>query len=85
MDFATFQVSKADIWTYGTERLLRIIGPGSATRKERAKVMNYWVDYQRCAGLFGERLGVLPYQQLCSDWQEHGQGRRPMLVKLKPR
>jgi len=69
MDFATFQESKSDIWAYGTGKFLRIVKPGSATRKERAKVTEYWKDYQDCTGLFGERRGVLPYRQLRHDWQ----------------
>ena len=24
---------------------------------------------QSCAGLFGERRGILPYKQLCPDWK----------------
>ena len=69
MAFATFQDSKADIWAYGTDKFLRIVNPGSATRRERAQVTDYWKDYQSCAGLFGERRGVLPYRQLNRDWQ----------------
>jgi len=69
MDFVTFQDSKADIWAYGTDKVLRIVETGSATRKERAKVIDYWEDYQSCARLFGERQGVLPYKQSCPDWQ----------------
>ena len=69
MDFATFQDSKSDIWSYGTGKLLRIVIPDSATRRERAQVTDYWKDYQDCAGLFGERRGVLPYRQLNPDWQ----------------
>jgi len=68
MDFATFEDSKADIWAYGTNRVLRIVNPGSATRKERAEVTDYWKDYQSCAGLFGERGGVLPHKELSPDW-----------------
>ncbi len=70
MDFATFQVRKADMWSYGTDRYIRIISPDSATRKERAKSTEYWIVYQSCAGLFGERQGVLPYRQLSPDWQK---------------
>ena len=69
MDFVTFQDSKADIWAYMTDRYIRIVKPGSATRKERAHVIEYWKDYQNCSGLFGERRGVLPYRQLNTDWQ----------------
>ena len=69
MDFVTFQDSKADIWAYMTNKYIRIIQPGSATRKERAKVTEYWKDYQDCYGLFGERRGVLPYRQSSLDWQ----------------
>ncbi|MFC1941714.1 hypothetical protein ACFLWU_00670 [Chloroflexota bacterium] len=69
MDFITFQDSKADIWAYGTGRFLRIINPTTATRKERAKVNHYWQDYQNCAGLFGERQGVIPYKQVRQDWR----------------
>ena len=65
----TFQDSKSDIWAYMTNRYIRIIQPGSATRKEHAKVTEYWKDYQDCAGLFGERLGVVPYKQLSPDWR----------------
>ena len=32
-------------------------------------VTEYWKCYQDCAELFGERLGILPYKQLSSDWQ----------------
>jgi len=52
-----------------TDNYIRIVDPDSATRKERAKVMEYWRDYQECYGLFGERLGVLPYKQLSLDWR----------------
>jgi len=69
MDFVTFQDSKSDIWTFGTDKFLRIIKSGSATRRERAKVIDYWKDYQDCGGLFGERRGVLPYKQSSPDWQ----------------
>ena len=69
MDFATFQDSKPDIWSYVTGKYIRIIEPGSATRKENAKVTQYWKDYQSCAELFGERRGVLPYSTINSDWQ----------------
>ena len=69
MDFATFQDSKSDIWAYGTDKFLRIVNPGTATRKERAHVNEYWKGYQECAGLFGERRGVLPYKQLSYEWQ----------------
>ena len=69
MDFVAFQDSKADIWAYMTDRYIRIVKPGSATRKERAHVIEYWKDYQNCSGLFGERRGVLPYRQLNTDWQ----------------
>jgi len=68
MDFAIFQDSKSDIWGYGTDKLLRIVDHDSATRRERAQVTEYWKDYQRCAALFGERRGVLPYRQLNPDW-----------------
>ncbi len=70
MDFVTFQDSKADIWVYGTDKYIRIVNPDSATRKERAKVTDYFKDYQSCAALFGERHGVLPYRQLSRDWQQ---------------
>ena len=50
-------------------RYIRIIQPGSATRKERAKETDYWRDYQSCYGLFGERRGVLPVKQLSPDWR----------------
>lgn len=68
MDFATFQESKSDIWAFGTGKLIRIIVPDSATRRERAKVTDYWKAYQDCSSLFGERRGVLPYQQANTDW-----------------
>jgi hypothetical protein len=63
MDFVTFQDIKPDIWAYITDKYIRIVDAGSATRKERARVTGYWREYQSCAGLFGERLGVLPYRQ----------------------
>ena len=69
MDFATFQDSKSDIWAYGTGKFLRIIKPRSATRRERAQVTDYWMVYQGCSELFGERQGVLPYEQLNPDWR----------------
>jgi len=69
MDFATFQDSKSDIWAYMTNKYIRIVNPESATRKERAKVTEYWKDYQDCYGLFGERQGVLPVKQLTTDWR----------------
>ncbi|MFC1871029.1 hypothetical protein ACFLYF_01310 [Chloroflexota bacterium] len=31
--------------------------------------MPYWKDYQSCAELFGERMGVLPYKQSSPDRQ----------------
>jgi hypothetical protein len=69
MDFVTFQDSKSDIWAYMTNKYIRIVNPESATRKERAKVIEYWEDYQDCCGLFGERQGVLPVKQLSCDWR----------------
>lgn len=69
MDFVTFQDRKADIWAYMTDKHIRIIEPGSATRKERAKVTEYWKDFQDCHILFGERRGILPYTQLNTDWK----------------
>jgi len=69
MDFVTLQDSKSDIWAYMTNRYIRIIQPSSATRKERAKVIEYWKDYQDCYELFGERQGVLPVKQLSPDWR----------------
>jgi hypothetical protein len=69
MDFVTFQDRKADIWAFMTSGFLRIVEPGSATRKERAQVTPYWKDYQGCAPIFGERHGVLPYKQRSPDWQ----------------
>ncbi|MFC1899620.1 hypothetical protein ACFLXP_04755 [Chloroflexota bacterium] len=69
MDFATFQDSKPDIWSYVTEKYIRLIDPGSATRRENAETTPYWKDYQSCAELFGERRGVLPYKQLSPDWK----------------
>ncbi len=69
MDFVTFQDSKSDIWSYMTNKYIRIVNAESATRKERAKETEYWKDYQGCAGLFGERRGVLPYKESSSDWQ----------------
>ena len=69
MDFPTFQNIKADIWAFGTSKFIRIINPGSASRKERATVTDYWKYYQNCTQLFGERQGVLPYKQSCPDWK----------------
>lgn len=69
MAFASFQDSKADIWAYGTDRYIRIVNPDSATRKERAKVIDYWKLYQSCTHLFGERRGVLPFKQVSTDWE----------------
>lgn len=37
-------------------------------RKERAKVIEYWKDYQDCYGLFGERRGVVALKQVSPDW-----------------
>ena len=67
--FNTFQDSKSDIWAYMTNKYIRIVNPESATRKERAKEIDYWKDYQSCDGLFGERQGVLPVKQLSPDWR----------------
>jgi hypothetical protein len=69
MDFVTFQDIKPDIWAYITDKYIRIVKAGSATRKERARVTDYWREYQSCAGLFGERLGVLPYRHESRDWK----------------
>ncbi len=69
MNYATFQDSKADMWSYITKKYIRIIEPGSATRRENAKVTPYWKDYQDCTGLFGERRGVIPYHPLSPDWK----------------
>ena len=69
MDFATFHNSKADIWSYGTDRYLRIVNSATATRKERAHPTEYWKDYQDCSSLFGDRQGVLPNKQLNPDWR----------------
>ena len=69
MDFVTFQDRKADIWNHGTGKVLRIVNPKTATRKERAKPIEYWKSYQNCAALFGELRGVLPYKQSSPDWQ----------------
>lgn len=69
MDFVTFQDSKADIWIYVTDNYIRIVDLDSSTRKERAKVMEYWKDYQDCCKLFGVRQGVLPVKQLSFDWK----------------
>ena len=69
MDFVNFQDSKSDIWGYITNKYIRIVNPESATRKERAKVMEYWKDYQDCYGLFGERQGVVPVKQLSLEWR----------------
>ena len=69
MDFAIFQDSKADIWNYGTDRFLRIVNPASASRRERAKVMDYWKAYQDCSGLFGIQQGVLPYKHVNEAWR----------------
>ena len=52
-----------------TNKYIRIIQLGSATRKERARETDYWKDYQSCDGLFGERQGVLPVKQLSPDWR----------------
>ena len=52
-----------------TNKYIRIVNPESATRKERAKEIDYWKDYQSCDGLFGERQGVLPVKQLSPDWR----------------
>jgi len=52
-----------------TDRYIRIIQPGSATRKERGRETEYWKDYQSCHGLFGERQGVLPVKRLSPDWR----------------
>ena len=69
MDFVTFLELKPDIWAFATEKFIRIVDSDSATRKERAKVTDYWKDYQDCASLFGERRGILPYKQLSMDWK----------------
>jgi hypothetical protein len=69
MDFGIFQDSKADIWAYGTDKFIRIVNPATATRRERAKVMDYWKDYQYCSGLFGMRQGVLPNKQVNDAWR----------------
>ena len=69
MDFATFQDSKSDIWAYMTDRYIRIVEASSASRKERAKVTEYWKDYQDCCELFGERMGVVPFRQASADWR----------------
>lgn len=69
MDFATFQGSKSDIWSYMTGRYIRIVKAGSVTRKERAKVTEYWKNYQDCYGLFGERQGILPVKQVSTEWR----------------
>ena len=53
-----------------TNRYIRIIQLGSATRKERAKETDYWQDYQSCDGLFGERQGVIPCRQINGEWQQ---------------
>ncbi len=74
MDFSTFQDMKADIWAFGTSKYIRIVKAGSATRKERCQETDYWKYYQNCTPLFGERRGVLPFKQLCSDW-------RPLVVQ----
>jgi hypothetical protein len=68
MDFATFLMSKSDIWTYATGKYIRIVEDGSATRKERSSVTEYWKEYQKCATLLGENRGVLPYKQISNDW-----------------
>jgi hypothetical protein len=68
MDYATYQECKPDIWAYMTDRFLRVVDPGTATRKERAKETDYWTDFQGCGSMFGERQGVLPYKQTCIDW-----------------
>ena len=58
MDFATFQDSKSDIWAFGTGKFLRIVKPGSATRRERAQPTGYWKVYQSCTDLFGEQVNA---------------------------
>jgi hypothetical protein len=69
MDFSTFLELKSDIWAFGTDKFLRIVNPDSATRKERAKVTDYWKDFQDCALLFGQRRGILPYKQTSKEWR----------------
>jgi hypothetical protein len=68
MDYATYQECKPDIWAYMTDKFLRMVDPGTATRKERAKATDYWVDFQECTNLFGERKGILPYKETTMDW-----------------
>ena len=69
MDFVNFQDSKPDIWAYMTNKYIRIVNLESATRKERAKVTEYWKDYQDCYALFGERKGILPIKQIGTEWR----------------
>ena len=69
MDFEMFQMLKPDIWTYGTNKFTRIINPDTATRKERAQVMDYWASYQKCNTLFGEQIGVFPHRESSHDWK----------------
>jgi hypothetical protein len=69
MDFTTFLEMKPDIWAYGTDNFIRIVNQDTATRKERAKVADYWKDFQDCAPLFGKRQGILPYKQQKPDWK----------------
>jgi hypothetical protein len=76
MDFGIFQDSKADIWNYGTDRFLRIVNPATSTRRERAKVMDYWKTFQDCSALFGVRQGVIPHKQVNDDW-------RPLVKQAK--
>lgn len=69
MDFSTFQDLKADIWAFGTDKFIRIVKAGSATRRERARPAPYWKGYQNCTPLFGKRQGVFTYKQNCLDWK----------------
>ncbi|MFC1943437.1 hypothetical protein ACFLWO_02515 [Chloroflexota bacterium] len=69
MDFSTFQDCKADIWEFVTGKYMRIVAPDSASRKERAKTIDYWSEYQNCAPLFGTRFGVLPFKQTSDEWR----------------
>lgn len=69
MDVGTFVDSRSDIWAYMTSKYLRIVDASSATRKERARETEYWREYQRCYGLFGERQGVVPSKQPCAEWE----------------
>lgn len=62
MALETYFKLRSGMWSRMTEYNLRIIEPGSATRKRNCNVIPEWQDYQACGALFGERLGVIPYR-----------------------